>query len=135
MSVDRLRKPRSLRPQVRPKFLWEQIRLSVQAYNNQPSSKARNGAPEKIVLRQGLQPTNKSVVKARHDPFSPCPLSYSNPCITSVYASHLLRWTNWKTFEVEASVLVDKSMIQEIGLFLIVFHSVLSASTKWGNSC
>ena len=26
-------------------------------------------------------------------------------------------------------------MIQEIGLFLIVFHSVLSTSTKWGNSC
>ena len=26
-------------------------------------------------------------------------------------------------------------MIQEIGLFLIVFHSVLSTSTTWGNSC
>ena len=30
---------------------------------------------------------------------------------------------------------VNKGMIQEIGLFLIVFHSVLSTSTKWGTSC
>ena len=49
MSVDRLLRPRSLRPPVRPKFLWEQIRLitlSMQACNSQPSSKAKKSETE-----------------------------------------------------------------------------------------
>ena len=46
MSADRLLRPRSLRPPVRPKFLWEQIRLSMQACNSQPSSKAKKSETE-----------------------------------------------------------------------------------------
>ena len=46
MSVDRLLRPRSLHPPVRPKFLWEQIRLSMQACNSQPSSKAEKSETE-----------------------------------------------------------------------------------------
>ena len=76
MSVDRLLRPRSLRPPVRPKFLWEQIRLSMQACNSQPSSKAKKSETEllgRLFLRQGLPPTTKSAVKARHDPFRLAP--------------------------------------------------------------
>ena len=56
------------------KFLREyvKIRLSIQASNSlSKAKKALNRAPRpgKIVLRQGLPPTTKSVVKARHDPF------------------------------------------------------------------
>ena len=42
----RLLRPRSLRPPVREKFLWEQIRLSTQACNSQPSSKAKKPETE-----------------------------------------------------------------------------------------
>ena len=46
MSVDRPLRPRSPRPPVRPKFLCEQIRLSMQACNSQPSSKAKKSETE-----------------------------------------------------------------------------------------
>ena len=64
MSVDcrRLLRLRLLRPPVRPKFLWEQIRLSMQACNSQPSSKAKKSETELLgrlfsvkVFRQQLK--------------------------------------------------------------------------------
>ena len=95
MSIDRLLRPRSLRPPVQPKLLWEQIRLSIQACNSQPSSKAKK--PEiKLSSWEDSSPSrstanNQNCSESSSRSLSPCPLSYSNPCITSVYASHLLR--------------------------------------------
>ena len=46
MSVDRLLRPRSLRPPVRRKIFWEEIRLSMQACNSEPLSKAKKSKTE-----------------------------------------------------------------------------------------
>ena len=96
MSVDRLLRPRSLRPPVRLKFLWEQIKLSMQACNSQPSSKAKKSETELLgrlfsTNRRSTAANNQKCSESSSRSLSPRPLSYSNPCITSVYASHLLR--------------------------------------------
>ena len=93
MSVDRLLRPRSLRPPVRRKFFWEQIRLSMQACNSQPLSKAKS---PNLSSFEDSSPSKSTANNQKRSwrilsPW-PCPLSYSNPCITSVYASHLFSW-------------------------------------------
>ena len=94
LSVDRLLRPRSLRPPVRPKFLWEQFGLSMQACNSQPSSKAKKS--ETVLLGrlfstgQGLPPTTKSAVKLVTIPFALPPfvlepMHYQCLCKSSIH--------------------------------------------------
>ena len=114
MSIDRLHRPRSLRPPVRPKFLWEQISLSMQACNSQPSSKAKKPETE-LLGRQFSVKVNSQQPKCSESSsrsLSPCPLSYSNPCITSVYASHLFnRCPKLRKFVEKIQTMVNERSI------------------------
>ena len=73
-DVGRLATQASFTPSTSPTKLSLGIDQVVHASMQQPtfeqSFKARNWAPGKIVLRQGLPPTTKNAVKARHDPFN-----------------------------------------------------------------
>ena len=85
-------RPRSLRPPVRPKFLWEQIRLSMQACTANLRAKLKS---PKLSSWEDNSPSrstanNQKCSESSSRSLSPCRLSYSNPCLTKVYASHLL---------------------------------------------
>ena len=91
MSVDRLLRPRSLRPQVRPSFsgnrsgcLCKHAGPNLRAQLKSPKlSSWKDSSPSKSTAN------NQKCSESSSRSLSPCPRSYSNPCITSVYASHL----------------------------------------------
>ena len=95
MSVDRLLRPRSLRPPVRKKFLWD--RSGCLCKHATANLRAKLKSPKLVSSWEGSSPSRSSAnnqkcsaPESSSRSLLPCPLSYSNPCITSVYASHLL---------------------------------------------
>ena len=92
MSVDRPHRPRSLRPPVRTKVSLGTDQV-VYASMQQPNLRAKLKSP-KLSSWEDCSPSrstanNQKCSESSSRSLSPCPLSYSNPCITSVYASHL----------------------------------------------